>query len=199
MRRLASDSMATGHRKMRPPAPASWWLASALLAAAGLVACGGGGGGDDDGGASPPGDQRLAVGADSLVGDWLSRVCTPAGTRSLRLRLRVVSVSGNAISYSQTFVRYTSGDCSGTGTADARSTPLGMVTFSRSDASARAAANWGLWELPNGVQSGAIWGKKGADSTLCIGATDRAFTGLDTLTAVSSWMNLSDSSCYNKA
>lgn len=196
MKRHTGDS--TPGRGIRPPNRARWWLMSALLAAAGLVACGGGGGSDDEGGASPPGDQPLAVGADSLAGDWLSRICTPAGTRSLKLRLRVVPVSDNAISYSQTFVRYTSGDCSGAGTADARSTPLGMVTFSRSDASARAAANWGLWALPNGVRSGAIWGKKGGDGTLCIGATDRSFTGLDTLTAVSSWMNLSDTSCYDK-
>lgn len=195
MNRHTRDSKA--HRRGRPNL-ARWQLMSALLVVAGLVACGGGGG-EDEGGASPPGGQRLAVGADSLAGDWLSRVCTPAGTRSLKLRLRVVPLNDNAISYSQTFVRYTSADCSGTGAADARSTPLGTVTFSRSDASARAAANWGLWVLPNGVQSGAIWGKKGVDTTLCIGATDRAFGGLDSLNAVSSWMDLSDASCYNKS
>lgn len=171
----------------------------ALLVAAILAACGGGGG-DDDGPGSSPGGQRLAVGASSLVGDWLSRTCIPGGiARSSRLRLRVVQVGDSTVSYSQTFVRYGSGDCSGAGTADARSTALGIVTFSRSDANARAAANWGLWVLPNGLQSGAIWGKKGRDTALCIGATDRAFSGLGSLAAVSSWMDLSDASCYDKS
>ena len=148
---------------------------------------------------SPPGDQTLSVGPASLAGDWLSRLCTPAGTtRSLKLRLRVVQAGDNAIAYSQTFVRYDSSDCSGTGTADARSTSLGTVTFSRSDATTQAAANWGLWVLPNGVQSGAIWGKKGRDSALCIGATDRAFSSLNTLSAVSAWMDLSDASCHDR-
>ena len=171
----------------------------ALLVAASLAACGGGGG-DDDGPGNSPGGQRLAVGASSLVGDWLSRTCIPGGaTRSSRLRLRVVQVGDNAVSYSQTFVRYSRGGCSGTGTVDGGSTELGIVTFSRSDANATAAANWGLWVLPNSVQSGAIWGKKGRDTALCIGATDRTFSGLGSLAAVSSWMNLSDAGCYDKS
>ena len=174
-------------------------LVGALLLAATLTACGGGGGGDDGPG-NAPGGQRLAVGVPSLVGDWLSRTCLSTGAgRSARLRLRVFQVGDNAISYSQTFVRYASGDCAGAGTPDTRSTPLGMVTFARSESSAMAAANWGLWVLPNGLQSGAIWGKKGRDSTLCIGATDRIFTGLDSLAAVSSWMNLSDASCHDRS
>ena len=197
MKRSTYDSMAH-ERGPRPPGLARWWLLGTLLAAAGLVACGGGGR-DDEGGASPPGDQPLSVGPASLAGDWLSRLCTPAGTtRSLKLRLRVVQAGDNAIAYSQTFVRYDSSDCSGTGTADARSTSLGTVTFSRSDATTQAAANWGLWVLPNGVQSGAIWGKKGRDSALCIGATDRAFSSLNTLSAVSAWMDLSDASCHDR-
>jgi hypothetical protein len=196
MNRQALDKPASprgmGHR-------AAAWGVGALLVAASLAACGGGGG-DDDGPGSSPGGQRLAVGASTLVGDWLSRTCIPGGaTRSSRLRLRVVQVGDNTVSYSQTFVRYASGDCSGAGTADGRSTALGIVTFSRSDANARAAANWGLWVLPNGLQSGAIWGKKGRDTALCIGATDRAFSGLGSLAAVSSWMDLSDASCYDKS
>src|SRR5690606_11157623 len=42
-------------------------------------------------------------------------------------------------------------------------------------------------------------GQERQDSTLCMGATDCAFTGLDTLAAVSSWMNLSDASCHDKS
>ncbi|MBA4264446.1 MAG: hypothetical protein C0453_05140 [Comamonadaceae bacterium] len=174
-----------------------WKMMGTVLAAVSLVACGGSGG-DDDGTVSPPGSQPLSVGAASLAGDWLSRICTPAGAnRSLKLRLRVVQAGDNAVAYSQTFVRYPSSDCSGTGTADSRSTSLGTVTFSRSDANTRAAANWGLWVLPNGVQSGTIWGKKGRDSTLCIGATDRDFSSLNTLPAVSAWMDVSDTSCHD--
>lgn len=174
-------------------------LIGVLLVATSLGACGGGGGDDDDPGLSP-GGQLLVAGAPSLVGDWLSRTCLSGGaTRSSKLRLRVVQTGDNAVSYSQTFVRYASGDCSGAGTPDGRSTALGIVTFSRSDADSGAAANWGLWVLPNGLQSGAIWGKKGRDTVLCIGATDRAFTGLDSLAAVSSWMGLSDASCHDKS
>ncbi len=192
MKRHEADALAS---LQGPARRAGGRLMGALLVAAGLAACGGG----DEDGAGPPVDQGLSVGAASLAGDWLSRTCIAGTARSSRLRLRVVQAGDNAISYSQTFVHYANGSCAGAGTADARSTPLGSVTFSRSDASGSAAANWGLWVLPNGVHSGAVWGKKGRDSVLCIGATDRAFTGLNSLAAVSSWMNLSDASCHDRS
>jgi hypothetical protein len=174
--------------------------AGALLLVAVLAACGGGGGGggDDDGGGNPP-DGNLATGVASLAGDWLARTCVPSGAAaSVRQHIRVTRANDNAISYDHTFVTYASTNCSGTGTVGAIRSPQGTVTFSRHESNTTAAANWGTWVLPNGVQSGAVWGKKGSDTALCIGATDLAFTGMNTLAAVSAWMNLSDATCYDK-
>jgi hypothetical protein len=161
---------------------------------------GGGGGGDDDGGGSnPPPDGNLPTGVATLVGDWLGRTCVPSGaTASARQHIRVTRASDNAVTYDQTFVTYASTNCSGAGTVGAIRSPQGTVTFSRFESNTTAAANWGVWELPNGVQSGAVWGKKGSDTALCIGATDLAYTGMNTLAAVSAWMTLSDASCYDK-
>lgn len=171
--------------------------AAALLLAGVLAACGGGGG-DDDGGNSPP-HGNLPTGVASLVGDWLARTCVPSGaTASTRQHIRVTRAGDHTITYDQTFVTYASTNCSGAGTLGPLRSPQGTVVFSRAESNPTAAANWGRWVLPNGAQSGAVWGKKGRDTALCLAATDLTFTGMNTLAAVSAWMNLSDASCYDR-
>lgn len=168
----------------------------ALLLAGVLAACGGGG--DDDGG-NPPPDGNLPTGVASLVGEWLARTCVPSGTTaSARQHIRVTRAGDHTITYDQTFVTYASTNCSGTGTSGPIRSPQGTVVFSRFESNPTAAANWGRWVLPNGVQSGAVWSKKGRDTALCLAATDLTFTGMNTLLAVSAWMNQSDVSCYDK-
>lgn len=181
-------------------------LGLALATAFSLAACGGGGGGDDGaGGGTPPpppppdgngGGTVLTAGVPGLVGDWLENGCSAAGFQSFKRLVRAAQLTPTSIAYSEGVVTYGSTDCTGAGST-VGPTRMGDVVFSRSESSARVAANWGEFTTVTNTRFGAIWAKK-SETVLCL-LGDQRPSILPTLANVeASLATLPELGCFTK-
>lgn len=142
------------------------------------------------------------AGVEGLVGDWLQGQCSPANAgQSARSLIRVTSTGANSLTYGQSLVIYPSGNCTGTGTR-LGFTNLGSVTFSRSASTARTTANWGIWNVSNGLTQSTVWARRKNEVCLLAGGTgnqDLSVT-LPTAQAVEGYVDLiaENTSCYTR-
>ncbi len=173
------------------------------LAAVVLSACGGGddggsgGGGDSGGGGTDPVTVGPTQGVDGLVGEWVQSLCVLSNGKGSRLFIRVAKTGDLSLTFSRGVMQYAATDCSGNGTPVDTPASMGDVRFSRSDATATLAANWGLWTRVNG-QAYTIWAKKGETTVCLIG--DINPSALPTVAQVESYadLNIQASGCYVK-
>lgn len=173
-----------------------------VLTVASLCACGGGGDGDGDGssgGGGGPGTGTTGPtqGVDGLTGEWTQSLCVLAGGKGSRQFIQVSKTGDNSLSFSRGVFQYATTDCSGTGTPFGAPTSMGDVSFTRSEATATLAANWGLWTYPSG-QAHTIWAKKGETTVCLIG--DSNPSALPTAAQVEGYADLSIQAggCYVK-
>lgn len=169
-----------------------------VLCALVLSACGGGGGDEDGGGGTPPpnGGTPLTAGVPGLLGDWLENGCVSAGGQSFKRLTRATEVSSTRIAYGSGVVSYPNTSCAGAGSLVGPSN-LGTVVFSRSEASALAAANWGEFTTVTNTRSAVIWAKK-RENLLCL-LGDETPSILPTLADVAASLStLPESACFTR-
>ncbi len=142
------------------------------------------------------------AGVEGLVGDWLQGQCSPVNAgQSARSLIRVTSTGASSLSYGQSMVVYPSANCSGTGQT-VGFTNLGSVSFSRSASTARTTANWGTWNVSNGMTQSTVWARRKNEVCLLAGGTgnqDLSVT-LPTAQAVEGYVDLiaENTSCYTR-
>lgn len=142
------------------------------------------------------------AGVDGLVGDWLQGQCSPVNAgQSARALIRVTRTGASSLSYGQSMLIYPSANCSGTGTA-LGFTALGNVSFARSASTARTTANWGTWNVSNGLTQSTVWARRKNEVCLLAGGTgnqDLSVT-LPTAQAVEGYVDLiaENTSCYTR-
>jgi len=177
-------------------------MGAAVLAAVVLSACGGGDDGSSGssgggGGATDPVTVGPTQGVDGLVGEWVQSLCVRLNGKGNRQFIRVTKTGDLSLTFSRGVLQYAATDCSGTGTPVDTPTSMGDVRFSRSDATATLAANWGLWTYVNG-QDYTIWAKKGETTVCLIG--DINPSALPTAAQVEGYadLNIQASGCYVK-
>lgn len=172
-------------------------VALAAITLLSLAACGGGGGGggDDpvDGGPDAP---LPAPSINTLAGDWVQRGCVRTGAQSFKRLLRASVTGPSTIDYSEGVLSFSNTSCLGT-PQQAGPTRLGVVTFTRAEATQTLAAHWGTFQTVTGTRFGAIWALRRTEQLCLLG--DERPTNQPTLAAVASSLNtVPADNCFNR-
>ncbi|WP_298213664.1 hypothetical protein [Acidovorax sp.] len=147
------------------------------------------------------GSVQVSCGAAALglpEGDWKQELCVVVRPGEWgRSTWRITRQADNRVSAETGVTVYGNANCSGTGSSAGPMTNVGNLVFDRNASTATLTAFWGLWTLPSGFTSRAVWGRKGAH--LCL-LGDQTPTAFPTAASVEAYANtvIPNKFCYTQ-